>query len=81
MNENIKIDDSLFNNTFLLITNLVSRCVVILISIFIVLNLFVRSYAPGEVLYPYNDTKFPYVQTCSVKDVIREYKYRKFKNN
>lgn len=71
MNENINIGDSLFNNSILLFANLLSRCVIILISIFIVLNLFIRGYAPGEALYPHDDSRFPYVQPCSVKDVKR----------
>ena len=72
MSENNNINDTLFNNSVLLFTNLLKRCVILLTSIFIVLNLFIRGYAPGEVLYPHNDAKFPYVQSCSVKDVIRD---------
>ena len=52
--------------------DLVKKFVVIVVGLFIVLNLFIRSKVPGEVLYPHNTSKMPYVEPCKNPSSLEE---------
>ena len=52
--------------------DLVKKFVVIVVGLFIVLNLFIRSKVPGEVLYPHNTSKMPYVEPCENPSSLEE---------
>jgi hypothetical protein len=52
--------------------DLVKKFVVIVVGLFIVLNLFIRSKVPGEVLYPHNTSKMPYVEPCETPSSLEE---------
>ena len=77
-----KDKNSLMVENFIsLFTNMAKKIVTILISIFIVLSLFVRSYVPGEALYPHTSTRFPYVKACDFQKVRFELKNKSMSNN
>jgi hypothetical protein len=54
-------------NYILLFSTLVQKTITVIVSMFIVLNLIIRSFVPGEVLYPHNASRMPYVQNCRTK--------------
>ena len=53
---------TMFSNYIILAGAILRKIVTVLVCIFIVLNLFLRCYIPGEILYPHNLNKLPYVK-------------------
>ena len=65
-----EVNSVIFNNFIALVTNMTKKIVTVMVSIFIVLTLFVRSYVPGEALYPYEGSRFPYVDPCDDSEKV-----------
>ena len=60
-------DNTLLDNYIILFKTLIQKIVTVIVSIFIVLNLIIRSNVDGDVLYPHDATKMPYVKHCKNK--------------
>ena len=57
----------LLDNYIILFKTLIQKIIIILVSIFIVLNLIIRAFVPGEILYPSDAKRMPYVKHCKTK--------------